>query len=160
MLKTSQGSSASSVSPDPLASGASSISPDPLASGASSVSPDPLASDASSASPDPFWARVQTPPRPSFHLVARLLTHDDRTSDVMLAITPMLRQGTTATPPCCGRARRQLFQPLQPLCSLTSFTVKYRLIVKEGMEEVNPCHYGCLFLTITGHAAVSLTRPP
>ena len=28
------------------------------------------------------------------------------------------------------------------------------------MEGVNPCHCGCLFPTITRHAAVSPTRPP
>ena len=122
---------------DHQGSGAGSVSPDPLASGASSGSPDPLSSGASSASPDPSWARVQTPPHLSSHLGARLPAHDGRTLDVTFVLTSMLRQGMAVTIPTTPAT----VKPYLSHCEVPPHS-------KRGMEEINLCHCGCLFLLL------------
>ena len=91
--------------------------------------PTPLASGVSSVSPDPSRARAPTPLRLTR---ARLSTHDARTHDVTGAVIPIPQQGMVATVPTT------LVTAASPLslCSLTSFTVVYRLTVKGEWERL------------------------
>ena len=115
-------------------------SPDPLASGARHGSPDPLASGASFASPDPSWAQAPTSDRPSPRLGARLPTHGARTHDVTDAVTPIPRQDMEATIPTTPAT---VALPLL-LCYLTSFTMMYRLTVKEVWGRLTSVTIGYL----------------
>ena len=49
---------------------------------------------------------------------------------------------------------------LLSLYSLTSFTVMYRLTVKEVWKRLTCATVGCLSPTVTGHTTVSPIRPP
>ena len=99
------------------------------------------ASDASSVSPDPSRARAPTPLLQIPRHRARLPTHGARTHDRTGAVTPISQQGMAATIPTTLVA---VTLPLS-LCDLTSFTVVYRLTVKEEWERLTSVTVSCLF---------------
>jgi hypothetical protein len=132
-----------------------------LASGADSISPDPfglgrrlrlarLLRPQTQTPPRPSpGSRVQSPPRPSFHLERNQRLARASASEPGFQYTvavPLMR--LVPFPPCCNRACQPLFQQLLSLWHLTSFTVGCCLIVKGVWGRLTPATVTILWLLL------------
>jgi hypothetical protein len=139
-------SSAIHASTEPLASSAIYTSLKPLALSAINTSTEPLALSAISASPVPRpW--VQSTPRPSLGLGARLLTHGGRTSHTMCAMPSMPQQGTSLT------------IPPTPVTVAPHLYHYERCMTVGGMGGVNSCHCDHTLVIIVSTIAGQATGP-